>query len=118
MLKVGCPISGFFQLVLEVLPKLTPNTINEGLGTPEILLEESLELWPRDKSGAFVAAFVLSPSKADGTTEEDGGKEGTIYLCGARDFEIILTLQTKIVAIHVGFFGVGFRGLSLEWALT
>ena len=64
-----------------------------------------------------MAAFVLSPSEADRTTEKGSSKEGTIYPCDARSFEIILTLLTKVVAIHVRFSGIGFRGLSLEWAL-
>ena len=83
MLKVRCPVPGFFQLVFGVPPKLTPDTINESLGAPEILPKESLELWPRDGSGAFVASLVLSPSEADETTKEGGGKKGMIYSCGA-----------------------------------
>ena len=83
MLKVGCPISGFFQLVLGVPPKLTPDAVNKGLGTSEVLSEEGFELWPCNGSGALVAALVLGSSEADGTTEEGGGKGGTIHLCGA-----------------------------------
>ena len=65
MLKVECPVSGFFQLVLEVPPKLTPDTVKEGLRAPEILPEKRLELWAYDESDAFVALLVLSPSEAD-----------------------------------------------------
>ena len=43
-----------------------------------IFPKESFKLWPRNESGAFVAALVLSPLEADGTTEEAGAKEGTI----------------------------------------
>ena len=80
---MGCPVSGFFQLVLGVPPKLTPDAVNEGLRASEVLLEKDFELCPRNRSGALVAALVLSPSEADGTTEEGGGKRGTIHLCGA-----------------------------------
>ena len=80
---MGCPISDFFQLILGVLPKLTPDAVNEGLKASEVLSEEGLELWPRDRSGALVATLVLGPSEADGTTEECGGEGGTIYPCGA-----------------------------------
>ena len=38
------PVLGFFQLVLGVPSKLTLDTVNEGLGTPKILLKEGLEL--------------------------------------------------------------------------
>ena len=65
-----CPVSGFFQLVLGVPPKLTPDAVNEGLRASEVLSEEGFELWPRDRSGALVAALVLCPSEADGATEE------------------------------------------------
>ena len=70
MLEVGCPISSLFLLVLGVLPKLTPDTVNEGLGTPKILSEEGLELWLRDGSGAFVATLVLSLPNAHGAMEK------------------------------------------------
>ena len=80
---MGCTVSGFFQLVLGVSPKLTPNAVNKGLGTSEVLSKESLEFLPRDRSGAFVAVLVLSPSEANSTTEKDGGKKGMIHPCGA-----------------------------------
>ena len=76
---MGCPVSGFFQLVLEVPPKLTSDAVNKGLKASEIFSEEGLELWPRDRSGALVAALVLSPSEANSTTEEGGGKRGMIH---------------------------------------
>ena len=83
MLKVGCPVSSFFQLVLGVSPKLTPDAVNKDLRTSEVLSEEGLELLPRNGSGAFVVALVFSPSEADGTIEEGGGEGGTIHPCGA-----------------------------------
>ena len=55
-----------------------------------------------------MAALVLSSSEADGTTEKSGGEGGIIHPCGAGGFEIILTLLTKIVAIHMRFSGVSF----------
>ena len=44
MLKMGCPVLSFFQLVLGVSPKLTPDIVNKGLETPEIFSEEGFEL--------------------------------------------------------------------------
>ena len=70
MLEVGCLVSDFFQLILGVPLKLTPDAVNEGLGASEILMEEGLKLWPRDGSGTLVAALVLCPSEADRATEE------------------------------------------------
>ena len=114
---MGCPVLGFFQLVLGVYLKLTPDTVNKSLRASEVFLEESLELWPCDRSGAFVAVLVLSSSEADGITEEGGGKKGTIHPCGAWGFKIIFTLLTKMIAIHMRFSRVGFRGSSFKWAL-
>ena len=70
MLELGCPILDFFQLILGVPPKLTPNAVNESLRAFEVLLKKSLELWPRDQSGALVAALVLNLSKADRVPKE------------------------------------------------
>ena len=64
-----------------------------------------------------MAMLVLSPSEADGTMEEGGGKKGTIYPCSAGDFKIILILLAKVVVIHVRFSGIGLQGPSFEWAL-
>ena len=79
----------------------------------KIPTEKSFGLWPRNESGAFVATLMLSLSKADGATEKNGGKEGTIHLCSAWVFEDILTLLTKVVAIYVEFTLIGLQGPSL-----
>ena len=114
MLEVWCPLSGLFQLVLGVPSKLTPDIVNKGLRIPEVLSEEGFELWPRDQSGALVAALVLSSSEADTATEEWGCKWGTIHLGGAWSFEMVLIMLTKVIAIHVRFLWIGLRGLALS----
>ena len=48
-----------------------------------------------------MAELVLSPSEADGATNELSYKRGTIYFGGARDFKIVFTLLTKVIAFHV-----------------
>lgn len=73
-----CIILGFFQLVLGVFSKLFLYVIDKGLKFFKIILEESFEVIPCDWSGVFIAALVLSLSKADGATKECGGKRGTI----------------------------------------
>ena len=65
-----------------------------------------------------MVALVLILSKADGITEEGCGEGETIHPCGAGDLKIIFTLLTKVIAIHVRFFGIGFQGSSLEGALS
>lgn len=44
MLKMRCPISGFFKLVLEILSKLTLDIVYKSLGTSENFLEEGFKL--------------------------------------------------------------------------
>ena len=117
MLKVGGVVSSLFQLVFGVPSKLALDAIDKGLGVPEVLSEKVFKLRPHDWSGAFVVVLVLGPSEADVATKEYGSKEGTIYPCGAWDFKIILTLLTKVVAIHMRFSEIGLLGPSLEWAL-
>ena len=41
---MGDPISGFFQQVLGVPSKLTPDTVNKDLETHKILFEEYFKL--------------------------------------------------------------------------
>ena len=95
ILKVESVVSSFFQLVLEVPSKFTSNPIDKDLRVPKVFLEEGLKLCPRDRSGAFMAALVLGPSKADGAAKEDGGKWDTINLCRAWYLDIIFTLLAK-----------------------
>ena len=118
MLKVGGIVLSFFQLVLKVLSKLTPDAIDKGLGVPKVLSNEVFELRSRDRSGAFVTALALGLSEADGATEKNSGKGATIYPCDAWSFEIILTLLTKVIAIHVRFSEIVFQGPSFKWMLS
>ena len=57
---------------------------------------------------------MLGPFKADGATEESGGKWGTIHPYGAWCLKIIFTLLTKMVVVHVESFGIGFQGSGLK----
>ena len=117
MLKVGGVVSSFFQLVLEIPSELTSDAIDKRLRVPDIFLEKSLELWPRYRSGVFVVALMLGPSKVDGATGEDGGKQVMIHPGGTCCFEVIFTLLTKMVVGYVEFSGISFRGPGLKWAI-
>ena len=52
--------------------------------------------------------LVLGPFEADNATEENDGKQGTIYLYSTWYLKIIFTLLTKIVAVYVEFFEIDF----------
>ena len=114
MLKVRGVILSFFQLVLGISSKFTPDTINKDLRVFKLLLKEGFELCPYAWSDGFVAALMLDPSEADNAVEESGGKWDTIYLYGAWCLKIIFILLTKMVAVHVGFSEISIRGPSLE----
>lgn len=82
MLQIRCQTLDLFQLILGISSKFTPDTINEGLKTPKIPMEEDLELKARNKSGALIIVLVLSSSETNKATEKCGGKKNTVYLCG------------------------------------
>lgn len=82
LLKVGCLVLGLFQLVLEIPPKLNPDTVNKSLRTFEISTEEDSKLKQWNRSGALMTTLVLSLSKANKITENYGSKKGIIYLYG------------------------------------
>lgn len=65
MLKIGCLVLGFFELILWVPPKLIPDTVNNDLRAFKMLLEEGFEVGLRDESGAFIVALMLSLLAAD-----------------------------------------------------
>ena len=107
---MGGVVSNLFQLVLKIPSKLALGAINKDLGVPKVLLGKVLELKPRNQSGAFVVTLVLGASEADGATEKCSGKRSTINSYSAKSFEMILTMLTIVVAIHMRFFGISFRG--------
>ena len=80
---MGGVISSLFQLVLGVFSKLASDAIDKSLRVSKYFLEEVFKLTPYDQSGAFVAALVLDPSKANGAAEKSDSKWGTIHPCSA-----------------------------------
>ena len=65
MLKVKCPISGFFQLVLGIFPKFTPNTIHKSLGTSKIFFQKCFKIKLYNRSDTFMMGLVLSSAEVD-----------------------------------------------------
>ena len=50
-----------------------------------------------------MATLVLNPFKADKAIEKSGSKKGMIYSYCTWDFEIILILLIKVIAINLRF---------------
>ena len=65
-----------------------------------------------------MVALVLSSSEADGATEEWSCKWGIIHPGNAWSFEMILTLLTKVIPIHMRFLWIGLQGSSLKWLFS
>ena len=57
---------------------------------------------------------MVGLSESDGAAEKSDSKRGTIYPYDPRCLKIILTLLTKVVAIHVRFSGIDIWGLSFK----
>ena len=55
---------------------------------------------------------MLSLFEANRAMEERGKKGGMVHLCDTWGFEVILTLLTKVAAIHVGFTLISLQGPS------
>ena len=72
-------VSGFFQLILRILPKLTLNIINKNLRTLKIFTKKDFELKLYDKGCALVIVLVLSPSEVDEATKKYGSKKSMVY---------------------------------------
>ena len=80
VLKVKCLILGLFWLILRVFFKLTLDTINKGLETFKVFIEENFELKLYNQSSILIAAFVLSLSEANKATKNGDSKKNIIYL--------------------------------------
>lgn len=63
--KIKDIILGFFQLILKISFKLINDIVNKGLRVNKVFSEKGLEVRPNDRSGAFIAAFVLFLSKSN-----------------------------------------------------
>lgn len=55
---------------MKVSFKLALNIDNKSLKIPKKILEENLKLWPYDKSGFLMTAFILNLLKTNSITEE------------------------------------------------
>lgn len=67
--KIKDIVSGFFQLVLEVLSQYILNIVDNNPRISEIPSEKSFEVRPYDKSSAFMAALILSLFEANSVTK-------------------------------------------------
>ena len=65
-----------------------------------------------------MTTLILSPSKTDTPTKKRGGERGLVGASGQGSVKMILTLLTKMVAIHVRFSKVQVRKPGLKRTLS
>lgn len=103
-----CLTSGFFQLVLWVLPKLASDIIIKGLKVSEIFLKKDFNIRPHDKSGVLVAVLMLCPFGIDSIIKIRSGKWDIISSSSFWYFEIIFILFIKKIVVYVKCFQIIF----------
>ena len=110
------PILYFLLLVLGIPLDLGPDASHERGGFSETLPEKSLEfvLSRGDGIVAFHLSFVLLPAEVNLISEERGRKRDAFVARGSGRVEMILTLSTEIIALHVqaAIVKVGVPGLE------
>ena len=97
------PILYFLLLVLRIPLDFGPDASYKRGGFFEALLEKDLEFVPSRGSGIviFNLSFVLLPAEVNPVLEEQSRKGDMFVTCGSGYVEMILTLTTKIIALHV-----------------
>ena len=102
-MQVKDPILYFLLLVLEIPLDLSPDASHKQDEFSEILLEKGLEfvLSRGDNIVAFNQSFVLLLAELNPILEEQGRKRDTFVARSSNRVEIILTLSTEIIALHM-----------------
>ena len=86
------------------------------MGVTQAPAEECLELFPRDRNRnvRVMSPLVLLLAEADLVPEEGRGKKNPGRSRSSSGSEIVLTLPTEIVAVHVGLPTIHVRGPGLQ----
>lgn len=87
-------------------------------GISKILSEESLEVKPRQGALGLAPSPMLLPVEVDSTTEERGCKRSIISVSGTGGVEVVFTLLTKVLTLHMGLPEVEVGGPGLQRALS
>ena len=94
--------------MLEVPLDFSPVGIHKSLEVAQAPTEERLKLVPRDwdRNLCVMSLLVLLPAEADPVPKEKRGKGNLGKSCSSGGSKVVLTLLTKVVAIHVGLSAV------------
>ena len=113
---MDCPVEDFLLLILGVPLELSPIGVHKGLGVTQTPEEECLEFVPCDQDRGFgvISPLVLLPAEADPVPQERRGKGNLGRSCGSSSSKIVLTLLTKVVAVHMGLSAIYVREMGLQ----
>ena len=118
-MQVKGPILYFFLLVLEIPLNLGLNVSHKQSRFSEILLEKSLEFVLSRGNGivAFNLSFVLLLAEVNPVLEKWGHKRDAFVTRGSSHVEMIFTLLTKVIALHIQALIVKVRVSGLKKAI-
>ena len=113
---MSCSVKDFLLLVLGVFLELFPIDVHKDLWVTQALLEECLELVPRnrDRGVCVMSLLVLLPAEADPILEERRGKGNPSRPRSSSGSKTVLTLLIEVVAVHVGLIAVYVRETGLQ----
>ena len=92
-------------MVLRFSLDSTPDTINKCPRVPKILSWKSFKFDSDNRIHSFslMLKFELMPAEVDWAAEERGFKQTTVRAGSTRGLDMVFTLLTKLIAIHVEF---------------
>lgn len=103
----------FISLVLvsRRLLKMLATRYYKGLEVPQVLVEKSLELIPRDwiKAVYILLSLILLLLEPDPVLEKKQGKRNFVSLPSYRSSKVVFILLTKVVSLHMRLFAIHIR---------
>ena len=101
--------------MLGVSLDLSPVGIHKGLGVTQALLEERLELVPRDrdKSICVISPPILLPAEPDPIQEDGHSKENLGKPHSSSGSKVVFTLLIEIIAVYIRLPAVYVRRTGL-----
>lgn len=108
----------FISLVLvsRRLLKMLATRYYKGLEVPQVLVEKSLELIPRDwnKAVYILLSLILLLLEPDPVLEKKQGKRNFVSLPSYRSSKVVFILLTKVVSLHMRLFAIHIRETGFQ----
>lgn len=103
-------------LVSRRLLKMLATRYYKGLEVPQVLVEKSLELIPRDwnKAVYILLSLILLLLEPDPVLEKKQGKRNFVSLPSYRSSKVVFILLTKVVSLHMRLFAIHIRETGFQ----